>query len=93
MITLNEVRSVPQERWDETPVAAVMTRREALQTVRPNDELALAIQMMAEHDINQLPVVEDSRLVGLLSRSNLIRFIQVREELGVSVPEEEQRAA
>lgn len=93
MITLNEVRRIPRERWDETPVEAVMTRREDLQTVRPNDELARAVQIMAEYDINQLPVVEDGWLVGLLSRSNLIRFIQVREELGVSAPEGERRAA
>ena len=38
---------------------------------------------MGERDLNQLPIVTaDGRLVGLLSRSNLIRYLQVREELG-----------
>ncbi|HEX2986662.1 MAG TPA: hypothetical protein VHS06_00585, partial [Chloroflexota bacterium] len=29
-------------------------------------------------------LVEDGRLVGLLSRSNVIGYLQVREELGIS---------
>ena len=92
MVTLNEVRGVPRERWEETPVGAVMTPREQLQTVKPDDDLAVAIRILAEQDVNQLPVVEDSRLVGLLSRSNVMRFLQVREELGMA-EEEERRAA
>ncbi len=84
MVTLNEIRGVPREQWDQTPVSFVMTRREDLHTVKPEDELLRALTILSEQDINQLPVVEDGRLVGLLSRSNVMRFLQVREELGVS---------
>ena len=93
MVTLNEVRSVPREQWETTPVRAVMAGPEQLQTVKPQQELSSALQLMAEYDINQLPVVEDGRLVGLLSRSNVIRFMQVRDELGISATEEERRRA
>ena len=93
MITLNEIRGVPREQWDSTPVGSVMTGREDLQTVKPDDDLAGAIRILAEQDINQLPVVEDGRLVGLLSRSNVMRYLQVREELGVTGADEERRRA
>ena len=93
MLTLNEVRGVPREQWEQTPVSMVMTRLDDLQTVRPDDELSGALTILAEHDINQLPVVEDGRLVGLLSRSNVISLLQVREELGVSGSGDDHRRA
>lgn len=93
MVTLNEVRNVPREQWDAIPVSAVMTRFDDLRTVSPQQELSDALRLLAEYDINQLPVVENRRLIGLLSRSNVIRFIQIREELGLPTAEEEQRRA
>ncbi len=91
MVTLNEIRDVPREQWEETPVSAVMTRAESLQMVRPEDDLYTALRILAEHDINQLPVVSsDGTLVGLLSRSNVIRFLQIREELGMPAAEAEE---
>jgi CBS domain-containing protein len=37
---------------------------------------------MAEHGLNQLPVVVEDRLVGLLKRADIIRYVQVHHELG-----------
>lgn len=93
MVTLNEIRQVPREQWEEIPVSLVMTRLRDLQTVEPESELMTALRILAEHDVNQLPVVDDSQLVGLLSRSNMIRFLQIREELGLPGEEEERRRA
>jgi predicted transcriptional regulator len=39
-------------------------------------------QMMAEGR-NLLPVVDGSRLIGLVQRENLLRFAQARSSLGV----------
>jgi CBS domain-containing protein len=36
---------------------------------------------MGEADVNQVPVVEGRRLVGLVSRSDILRLIQIRREL------------
>ena len=36
---------------------------------------------MAEHDVNQLPVVERRELVGMLDRADVVRFIQMHREL------------
>lgn len=69
LVTLNEVRSVPQGEWDSTPVRFVMTKRSDLHTVRSSARLSDALSTMAEHDVNQLPVVKDGMLVGMISRS------------------------
>ncbi|WP_406726385.1 CBS domain-containing protein [Streptomyces sp. GD-15H] len=43
-----------------------------LVTVRPDDDLALAVQVMREHSVRRVPVVDDSRhVVGIVSLGDL----------------------
>jgi CBS domain-containing protein len=50
-------------------VEHVMTK--AAWTVRPDDDIEAAAHEMAVHHIRRLPVVEDERIVGVLSYGNL----------------------
>ena len=45
---------------------------------------------MAGRDVNQLPVVQDEHLVGVLSRDAIVRYLEVRRSLGI---EGQQKAA
>jgi Zn-dependent protease/CBS domain-containing protein len=85
IVTLSDIREHPQERWPALTVADIMTPM-PLQTVTPGQSIPEALQIMGEQDLNQLPVVEDSRLVGLLSRANIVRFLQIRDELRLRSP-------
>ena len=38
---------------------------------------------MAGRDVNQLPVVQDERLVGVLSRDAIVRYLEIRRSLGL----------
>jgi CBS domain-containing protein len=42
-------------------------------TVAPDDTVFSALQLMAAHDIGALPVVEDTRVVGILSERDYAR--------------------
>ena len=44
-------------------------------TVEPDASIGRAAQMMANHKIGALPVVEGDRLVGILTESDLFRFL------------------
>jgi CBS domain-containing protein len=37
--------------------------------------------MMSEHDFHQIPVLENGAVVGLLTRGQIIRFLQLRQSL------------
>jgi len=50
---------------------------------RQVEDAAKVLQLLAEHDLNQVPVVEDGKVVGMLNRSDMIRYIQARKELGL----------
>jgi CBS-domain-containing membrane protein len=57
-----------------------------LKTVAPQTELSVAIGLMAEDGLHQLPVLLDERLVGVLSRGDVMRFLQLRQELHFARP-------
>jgi predicted transcriptional regulator len=38
---------------------------------------------MERSEINQMPVASKGRLIGLVTRDNLMRFLRTRAELGI----------
>lgn len=57
----------------ETPVGAIMT--EEVVTVPPSVQVVSCLQMMTEKSIRHLPVIEDGKLVGIVSIGDLVRHI------------------
>lgn len=58
---------------DEVPVIHVMTRNPI--TVTPTTSIDRAAQLMLEHKIGGLPVVEDEQIVGILTESDIFRML------------------
>lgn len=83
IVTVTDVKDLPRERWGETEVRDIMTR-EPLYTVGPDDYLSSAMKLIAQHDINQVLVLEKGELVGFLSRAEILRHIQFTQELGTA---------
>ena len=52
-------------------VASIMTKR--VQSVRPDTSLEMAMELLMSRDISHLPVIEDGLLVGVLSKTDLVR--------------------
>ena len=81
IITLSDIKSVPRLQWRDYRVLDRMTPRDRLVTVTPDSPLSEALQEMSARDIHQIPVVRGDALVGLLTRNDIIRFIQLRNEI------------
>jgi Zn-dependent protease/CBS domain-containing protein len=82
MVSISDVRALPQEEWPIVPVERIMTR-EPLHAVKPEDDLNTALKVIAQYDLNQVPVLNQGKLVGILSRANVINFLQLKHELGM----------
>ena len=82
IVTLTDLKEVPERELPLTIAGAIMTR-EPLHSVAPGEDLARAFNLMAEHNINQVLVQENGRLVGLITRAHMIRYIQGVKELGL----------
>ena len=83
IVTLGDVKEVPREERATTRVVDVMGGRQGLATVTPSDRLSRALELFGAHEYEQLPVVEDGRFLGLLTRADVIRQLQLREALDV----------
>jgi CBS domain-containing protein len=54
-----------------------------LRTVTPETSLKDALEVMATNDLNQLPVLANGRLRGMVSRGQVLQLFQTRAELQV----------
>lgn len=83
LITLGDVRHIPQEEWPQTPVGLVMVPQEKLHVVSPEQSFEQVLPLMVSRDVNQVPVVSGDQLVGVLNREGVMRFIEIRRGLGI----------
>ena len=83
LVTIHNVRTVPRDRWNSTTVKEVMVPLESTKWVKPDQDLSTILGMLTEGDINQVPVVENKNIIGMVSRDNLLSFVSVRGELGM----------
>jgi Zn-dependent protease len=81
LITMSDLRKFPPDDWEATSAFRAMTPREQLFMVSSDDELMRALEIMAAHDVHQLPVVDAYDFNGFVTRADVIRRIQVRAEL------------
>jgi len=81
LVTLHEVKHVPRARWPFTTLHDIMLPREQMHTVTPETPLLNALEVMSRHDLNQLPVVSEGHLAGVLSRAHLLGILKNRAEL------------
>ena len=83
ILTLQNIKSVTQPNWEVTQVKNIMTPVEKLKVASPDQEALSVLEQMDENNINQMPVVNEGRVIGLIARDNLIRFLRTRSELGM----------
>jgi CBS domain-containing protein len=81
LVTLHEIKQVARSRWPHTTLHEIMRPIEQMRTVTPETPLTSALEIMSREDLNQLPVVVQGRLAGVLSRAHLVNLLQTRVEL------------
>ena len=81
LITLREVRAVDAQAWPDTRVSEVMHSGTKIHTVSRNVPLAEALEIMAREDVNQLPVVSNGIVEGVVSRAHILQVVRSGAEL------------
>ena len=83
LVTLTDVRKLERDQWPATAVFNVMTPFERLRTVSFGEDARQLLQLMSEADLNQVPVVEGRRLLGMVTRADILHLIQLRREVAL----------
>lgn len=84
VISLGDVRSLSRSDWPDVAVREVMTPAEELVTVQADEEAADALNKLVQRDVRQVPVLRGGTLVGMLSRRDLVRWLQLHSDAEVS---------
>ncbi|HKZ81104.1 MAG TPA: site-2 protease family protein [Pyrinomonadaceae bacterium] len=83
LITPHELKDVDRQRWSQITVRDVMIPLTKLYAVKPSTSLTEVLEIMGREDINQLPVMSNDHLDGIVSRWHILRLLQTRIELKV----------
>lgn len=90
ILTVSDVRRVPRDEWRSTPAQSAMTPRERIVTVIATTPAVEVLVLLGEKRLNQVPVLDDGRMVGLVTRREILERLQLAETLtpDAGAPEE-----
>jgi CBS domain-containing protein len=72
VISRRDFSKVRRESQLVSPVKAYMSRD--VKTITSDKSPLAAVREMTRHDIGRLPVVEDGRVIGIVTRSDTLRY-------------------
>ena len=75
-----DLRGVPEGEWERLRVRDLGHRCHAENTVRPDDDAGEALSRMTQSGNTRLLVVEDGRLVGILTLKDMAHRLRLDEE-------------
>lgn len=83
LVTLDQVKEVPKDEWPHRSVSDVMQPAEELQIVAPHEGMLEVLTRMSDPGTKRILVASDHRLEGIISSSDVARWVQRTQELGV----------
>jgi Zn-dependent protease/CBS domain-containing protein len=81
LLTLHHIKEVPRSQWAITTAGQTILPVGEMKRVRPEDDLWGAIEEMDRDGVNQLPVMMESKVVGMLRREDIINYLRNLREL------------
>jgi Zn-dependent protease len=80
LVTIEDVRKVDAASRSSITVGDIMTPSQKLIVIAPDEDATDALFRLQDQNIRQLPVVTGDRIVGLLRRKDIIRWLQFQSQ-------------
>jgi Zn-dependent protease len=81
IVTLKEVMDVSRGDWPTVRVSDIVVPHDTKWTVSPEDSVTKSLEMMVTEDKGRLAVMDKGKIVGLITRNGVARYIQIRKEI------------
>jgi Zn-dependent protease/CBS domain-containing protein len=83
LLTLHHFKEIPRSDWPTMTAAQAMVPLERTKRLQPDEELWAALEEMDRDGVNQLPVMVNGKIQGMLSREDVISYLRTLRELSV----------
>ncbi len=83
MVTLQQIKKVPRSRWPVTTVQDIMTPASKLKVAYADQDILSVLQEMSGENTNHIPVMEATKVIGVINREDIARFLRTRLDLGM----------
>ena len=80
-ITTKEVKEVPRSEWAQRSVQAAMRPFSSEDAVSPDTDAVKALTLMRKSQNSRLMVIENGRLVAVLTLKDLLNFLSTKLEI------------
>lgn len=80
-ISTKQVQNVPREAWGTETVQEIAVQCPTENTIDPQADAVQALSLMNRTGDSRLMVTEDSRLVGIISLKDMLKFLSLKVEL------------
>jgi len=81
VVSISRVRQVPRQEQDLRKVAEIMEPFNEEQAISEEVSLADALKKMTQEDQDRLLVMHEGRMLGLITKNTLLRFVQMKRIL------------
>jgi Zn-dependent protease/predicted transcriptional regulator len=82
VISLTNLKDVPAEERRTKTVREMMIPLDAAIQIRADDSLVEALKKMTQAGVGRLLVMRGDRCVGMITKSGLLRFMEIKQVLG-----------
>lgn len=81
LVTPHEIKQIDRAKWPFVTLHDIMRHLEDLRSVTPDAPLTSALESMSRYDLNQLPVISNGHVDGVLSRAQVFTYLQTHMDL------------
>jgi len=81
LLTLHAIKEVEREKWSQLKARDIMIPLSPRLTITKEEEVTEALAKMASSGTGRLLVIEDSKLIGILSQRDIMRLFEFKAEI------------
>jgi Zn-dependent protease/CBS domain-containing protein len=93
LVCIHDLQRRGRDTWGSSTVGEIMTPARELTAVSPREDALDALALLGRRDVNQLPVVDNGRLVGMIRLEDILKWLSLRGGPGRENKREAQRYA
>ena len=82
--TIDDLKRIARKRWPFMTVTDIAHPLERLLAVSPETPMSEVLDLLARQEVNQVPVISNGELVGVISRSDVVQLMRTQQELKAS---------